>query len=138
MHDDHYCVCPYGKVGDRLWVRETFGESWHHAQPDYFYRADDNASIESHPDFDGWKPSIHMPRLASRITLEITGVRVERLNNIHRSDAIAEGCEMPSQRKGMHRWPEAQFADLWESINGPGSWDANPWVWVVEFKRIEA
>ncbi len=83
------------------------------------------------------RPSIHMPRWASRITLEVTGVRVERLQACNEVDAIAEGapwaaCGAPQE--GSHK---AGFAQLWESINGPGSWDANPWVWVMEFKRLE-
>lgn len=75
------------------------------------------------------RPSIHMPRWASRITLEITGVRVERLQAISEADAAAEGCD----GKGPLSY---HYAQLWESINGPGSWEANPWVWVVEFRRI--
>ncbi|MGE5866558.1 MAG: hypothetical protein ACM32J_15885, partial [Rhizobacter sp.] len=82
-----------------------------------------------------WKPSIHMPRAASRITLEGTGVRVERLQDISRGDAMAEGCPSPNMRDGDD--PRKWYADLWDSINGASScWDANPWVWVVEFKRI--
>ena len=87
------------------------------------------------------RPSIHMPRWASRLTLEITGVRVERLNDINEADAWAEGVAHYSS--GMTGTPSAGDADagrvlyrrLWESINGPGSWEANPWVWVVEFRR---
>jgi hypothetical protein len=79
-----------------------------------------------------WKPSIHMPRWASRITLEVVSVRVERLQDISRVDAIAEGCCDPDSST-----PKLAFEMLWQSINGPGSWEANPWVWVVEFKRIE-
>lgn len=83
-----------------------------------------------------WKPSIHMPRWASRITLEVTGVRVERLQDISEADAIAEGapwaaCGAPQE--GSHK---AGFAQLWESINGSNSWSTNPWVWVIEFKRV--
>lgn len=87
-----------------------------------------------------WKPSIHMPRWASRITLEITGVRVERLQDISEDDARAEGIPpfVPEDIgsaafKEGPRWYRHNFEDLWQSINGPGSWDANPWVWVVEF-----
>lgn len=79
-----------------------------------------------------WVPSIHMPRWASRITLEIVGVSVERLQDISEADAKAEGVENP-----FGGWVGG-YQKLWESINGPGSWNANPWVWVVEFKRIEA
>ena len=99
-----------------------------------------------------WTPSIHMPRWASRINLEITGVRIERLNDISEADAIAEGItELPLQKGEPGAWwtanveagpslhgrtPVDAFRKLWESINGAGSWDANPYVWVVEFKRI--
>lgn len=81
----------------------------------------------------GWKPSIHMPRWASRITLEITGVRVERLQDISRGDAMDEGCPFPNMAQGDD--PRKWYADLWESLNGKGSWDANPWVWIIEFRR---
>lgn len=94
-----------------------------------------------------WRPSIHMPRWASRLTLYITSVRVERLQAISEADAIAEGCEMdgafpkeqPHVSGGMVGWDDARewYADLWDSINGKGSWAANPWVWVVEFRRIQ-
>ena len=88
-----------------------------------------------------WRPSIHMPRWASRITLEITDIHVERLQEISYADAMAEGVEFwhhAETLKGLaacceHRY---EFEDLWTSINGPGSWDANPWVWVVEFRRV--
>lgn len=150
----HIC-CPYGKPGDRLWVRETFGHPWHHAQPRYFYRASDDEKVGCHPDFDGWKPSIHMPRCASRITLEVTGIRVERLQDISEADAIAEGiveCPIPADEEGPRRigymvgpddgksgltvTAREAYRGLWESINGPESWEASPWVWVVEFKRV--
>lgn len=80
-------------------------------------------------------PSIHMPRWASRINLEITGVRVERLQEISVSDAIAEGYDgsIQSPVDPSIKW----YSDLWESINGSGSWDTNPWVWVVNFRRIK-
>lgn len=91
-----------------------------------------------------WRPSIHMPRWASRITLEITGVRVERLQDISEADATAEGIDPTQANKTLSSigtktisGPVAEYSVLWESINGPGSWDANPWVWVVEFKRVE-
>ena len=89
----------------------------------------------------GWKPSIHMPRWASRITLEITGVRVERLQDISPEDCWAEGIQEmrdAGDENGELRGSVKQdYQALWESINGPGSWNANPWVWVVEFKRLE-
>ena len=112
-------LSPYGRTGDRLWVRETWG---HNPEgPGYVYRSDGDFDMKFHG--DRWRPSIHMPRWASRITLEVTGVRVERLQDINEEDALAEGVEHA-------------FRSLWESINGPGSWDANPWVWVVEFRRV--
>lgn len=125
-------ACPYGKVGDRLWVRETF-QTW----PDgYAYRADFSPATGVGDAHKPWRPSIFMPRVASRITLEITGVRVERLNEITRGDAMAEGCPFPNMAQGDD--PRKWYADLWDSINGKGSWDLNPWAWVVEFKRLEA
>lgn len=132
-------ACPFGVPGDRLWVRETFN-----GNPEsgigYAYRA-------TQPEMDGlpWRPSIHMPRAASRITLEVVGVRVERLNEISEEDAKAEGAarhqcgHYVAQRPLDDVYENARdwFADLWESINGPGSWEANPWVWVVEFKAAK-
>ena len=91
--------------------------------------ADDNIG-------SGCKPSIHMPRWASRITLEITGVRVERLQDISEADAIAEGIEALPM-KTRQATPRLDYQALWESINGPESWDENPWVWRLEFKRIK-
>jgi hypothetical protein len=156
--------CPYGQPGDRLWVRETFVQGWDYdpvtdriKQFDAdgkqlpiqtWYRAD-GADI-GWCDADGWqantpwKPSIHMPRATSRITLEITRVRVERLQDIDFADAAAEGLHYTSER--LDRWsadginwrgtPQQAYRDLWEQINGPDSWAANPWVWVVSFKRL--
>lgn len=153
-------ACPYGQPGDRLWVRET----WRHLEggavydaaggvmdsfePETMYRAD-------RPHYRGpWKPAIHMPRWASRITLEITGVRVERLQDISPADCEEEGVQqLPLQEDAPNPWYTADidagsvlhsrsaigaYHKLWEAINRPGSWDANPWVWVVEFKRLEA
>lgn len=125
--------CPYGQPGDRLWVRETHSlrilpEESSDGKGIAWYRADGDV-------YQGmlrWRPSIHMPRWACRLELEITGVRVERLNDCSDADAAAEG------------WPGfnetsldsmAWYSDLWEQINGAGAWEANPWVWVVEFKR---
>lgn len=90
------------------------------------------------------RPSIYMPRWASRITLEVTGVRVERLNDINQEDAIAEGVEAHDDDGVTYYGPLGRgvcdpivaYRSLWDSINGPGSWAANPWVWVVEFKRV--
>ncbi|MEL7882095.1 hypothetical protein [Serratia marcescens] len=155
--------CPFGQVGDRLWVRETFailgnedgcpidwdgnlikGDEKHAAR---IYKAScwqepGNYGLWSIPDRDtqyegAWRPSIHMPRWASRITLEITAVRVERLNDISEEDAKAEGVA-PSQH--IITPPEALyrvgFLKLWQSIYGEKSWSANPWVWVIEFRRV--
>ncbi len=136
--------CPYGAPGDRLWVREAFM----HEPADYCWEA--SVSIPCRPevtvyrsDHDagesrgaGWKPSIHMPRALSRITLEITGVRVERLWQISEADARAEGAAPSDYERGFDNWGGVLYRKLWEQINGPGSWDANPWVWVVEFKRV--
>lgn len=144
---------PYGAPGDRLWVKETFtisscgtpvyradardqrGDRWHSIEP-----GDPKKEVR-------WKPSIFCTRAASRITLEITGVRVERLQDISATDAIAEGittprcpCESCSATAGICPADAGAavmaYRTLWESINGPGSWDANPWVWVIEFRRL--
>lgn len=90
------------------------------------------------PAFKMWVPSIHMPRWASRILLEVTGVRVERLQEISEEDAQAEGIGWNdyADQRGERMQQREAFAALWEQINGPGSWDANPWVWIVEFRRI--
>jgi hypothetical protein len=148
----------HGAPGDRLWVRETHavlvkpedatdgkGRAWY------------SATTED-PGMVKWKPSIHMPRWASRILLEITNVRVERLQDISGNDAAAEGVQFPCDEHGRpllrltgHIAPSKfnpkkspswgpddylrfEYAELWESINGPGSWAENPWVWVIEFK----
>jgi hypothetical protein len=129
--------CPYGSIGEKLWVRESFTVC---ADSNIFYRADGK------PDpWDGvkWKPSIHMPRKASRITVEITGTRIERVQSISREDAIAEGIFLNANDwwdagNGLvgQSSPEIAFRELWASINGAESWIANPWVWVVEFRRV--
>lgn len=122
----------------RLWVRET----WAFDEEDnrVLYRADDNeetkewdqARAESGLSKYRWRPSIHMPRVASRVTLEIVSVRVERLQDISEADAIAEG--VGGDVTVTPCFAVERYRALWESINGPGSWDANPWAWVVEFK----
>ena len=140
---------PYGKTGDRLWVRETFAHQpaeyeWSvstsvPARPDETWYRADFANGESFNATATWKPSIHMPRSLSRITLEITGVRVERLQEISIQDAMAEGvAETAPRLKDLEPCMEWRYAyeDLWKVINGPGSWDANPWVWVIAFKRV--
>ncbi|MDO9227133.1 MAG: hypothetical protein Q8M09_12390 [Pseudomonadota bacterium] len=135
--------CPYGSPGDQLWVRETWGVYYDEYVSDClheptWYRADYTPEQESTMAMpERWRPSIHMPRARSRITLEIVGVRVERLQDISEADAIAEGVT-PSIVGGYldHLQYRAGYQTLWESINGAGSWDANPWVWVIEFRRV--
>lgn len=135
--------CPYGEVGDRIWVRETWARyNIDQNSHDMAYRA---TTPDDWPEEGRWRPSIHMPRWASRITLEITGVRVERLNDISQEDAHAEGMELTGWRptysdpdSGGEVWtPYDNFAQLWESIYGEGSWQDNPYVWVIEFRRAD-
>ena len=134
---------PYGRPGDQLWVREAWRIMGNgpddtldmFGRDDIQYRADDDQSY-----IEKYRPSINMPRRFSRILLEVTGVRVERLNDISEADAIAEGAKpylLPAHpaREGLRHVDG--YAQLWESINGPGAWDANPWVWVIEFKVLE-
>lgn len=127
--------CPY-PVGTLLWVRECFqtGDYAQNEPRGYVYRATD-------PDWktmEGWKwkPSIFMPRAASRITLEVTGVRVERLQHISDDDCIAEGCIGDEVDGADQPLPTMCFQSLWQSINGPESWEKNPWVWVIQFKKL--
>lgn len=126
------CNCPYGQPGDRLWVKETFSKD-NISSNGFIYRQ--NWPLSKPP--QGWTPSIHMSRKASRITLEITGVRAERLQAICKADVLAEGTPGFELEKGSEDECRACYKQLWESINGKGSWDKNPWVWVVEFKRIK-
>ena len=159
--------CPYGTVGDRLWVRETWRiwdgprvggrlyagcEPW---DPDIVTGSIKSATLTqlqwlksrhieyraSSSDSDGpWRPSIFMPRWASRITLEITDVRVQRLQVISEGDAIAEGWEPSADGNPGNGGPCDWFRALWDSINGkrPGcAWGDNPWVWAVSFRPIE-
>ncbi|MHC1939314.1 hypothetical protein ACYP3S_10455 [Klebsiella pneumoniae] len=145
--------CPFGAVGDRIWVRETWAEAGASAPDLKLYRANYPEHVpsiyENVPPAEEirWTPSIHMPRTASRILLEITGVRVERLNAISEEDAREEGiidggclnCGEPEPCGCANPEPDATdaFAYLWQSIYGQENWNANPWVWVIEFKRIE-
>lgn len=167
-------ACPYGLKGDRLWVRETFMdltgtgiEANTGLYEGYAYRADTppgSLGDETRKEYKlKWTPSLHMPRKACRLVLEITGVRVERLNAISHEDAEREGIhtevwdqtvvarnyaaedaffqfwsESMSHYVDMHELYRASFRSLWQSIYGAESWKANPWCWVIEFKRVEA
>lgn len=180
--------CPYGEIRDRLWVRETFLIDHYQyisgplpkSKPDdieglIYYRADGECCEQiGECQCEGktkWKPSIFCTRWASRITLEITSIRVERLQDVSEDDAKAEGCiaepwgawwqgytnlkgqlvhqtvqgDTPPdwmiephkmERPHLDKTAKHQFQSLWHSINGPESWTSNPWVWVIEFKRI--
>ncbi|CAH5114672.1 hypothetical protein AI2803V1_3729 [Klebsiella pneumoniae] len=140
-------ACPFGDVGDRIWVRETFcpvddtqygGEKWVDYRATPKFEASHPAGWDCAPnDAEAlkWRPSIHMPRWASRILLEITDVRVERLKSISDRDALREGCSAADMKSGD--CVADVFARLWASIYGSDSWNANPWVWVIEFKRVE-
>ncbi|NRG07203.1 morphogenetic protein [Klebsiella variicola] len=176
----NYLNSAFGKPGDRIWVRETWGVVSHELDEDgriqpwmpdrpataihempfgngYYsgyaiYAADGDFTWGDDDGYeDGrscWKPSIHMPKAASRILLEITDVRVERLNAISEKDATAEGVPpagslLPDYPgtfltlKGDFATAKVAFQRLWESIYGAENWQANPWVWVIEFKRVE-
>lgn len=140
---------PYGRAGDQLWVKETFSgpniretlppSQWQVQDP-IWYWADGN------PPSDAWtrpKPSIFMPRWASRIQLEIVGVRMERLHDISEEDARAEGVQDAMGKETPWKGLSVPlsvyaYAALWERIHGAGAWEANPWVWVVEFRRQPA
>jgi hypothetical protein len=137
--------CPYGAPGDRLWVRETFTApmEYNGFKPSELPENCDFIYREESPGYrikelgSRWFPSIFMPRWASRITLEVTAVRVERVQDISPKDALAEGdveaLTNPRHKETSIDW----YHNLWDSINGAGSWASNPWVWVVEFRRIE-
>jgi hypothetical protein len=133
-------MCPYGQPGDRLWVRETWAQPTTIDPGPTFYRADYPRCVptqyENVPLVDAitWKPSIHMPRSQCRLVLEVTGVRVERLNHISESDARAEGVDHIRDKVPTAR---DSFRYLWETLYGAESWTANPWVWVVEFKCVD-
>lgn len=164
---DYWHPCPFGAVGDRIWVRETWqvihdyidengivderrfarsiprqrGNYWHPVYEEHF--GNESREDRGFP----WRPSIHMPRWASRITLVITDVRVERLNSISEEDARAEGiidggcvnCGESEPCGCAHPQPDATdaFAYLWQSIYGHENWNANPFVWVIQFERVE-
>ncbi|MFZ4218683.1 hypothetical protein ACEV6Q_12595 [Enterobacter ludwigii] len=140
----NYRNSPHGKPGDRIWVRETWAEAGASAPDLKLYRANYPDHVPSHyenvPPADEirWTPSIHMPRWASRITLEITGVHVERLRDISEQYAQAEGATPATYAitppDAVYR---VGYRHLWESLYGEESWQANPWVWVIEFKRVD-
>ncbi|HDL7100148.1 TPA: hypothetical protein PXM79_002939 [Yersinia enterocolitica] len=149
--------CPLGVIGDQLWVRETFqGPLFDYEQmesyledsakfesPEYcVYRADGNTAPEFVDADDNlhckWRPSIHMPRWASRINLLITGVRVERLNTISTGDAMAEGYPAEREATGGSLDAWLWFRDLWDGIYLDNTFEVNPWCWVIEFERMEA
>ena len=168
-------ICPYDDVGDRLWVRETwyYEEHMHgstEGMPDspgglYSHRLVYKADCQDYPvnvgvGRQGWRPSIFMPRWASRITLEITDIKVEQLQDITEEDAIAEGIHLcagideEGYTHGYHWGPVSDtellfnsatsaYRKLWDSINGRGrkpgrAWENDPWVWVISFKVVEA
>ncbi len=159
----HAVRCPYGGIGDRLWVREA----WQHLdspcadEPLTVYRATDAGPNGESAAGLGWRPSIHMPRWASRLTLEITDVRVERVQSITESDALAEGIASATKDGTLYKYglgdadglpggagwpwyewevsPRDAFARLWDALNAPRGhgWDVNPWAWIISFQRVE-
>lgn len=133
--------CPYGAAGgSRLWVRETWAANPHAGaagQPAVFYRAD--GPVGGYPTDGPWRPSIFMPRWASRLLLEVTDVRVQRVQEISADDCVDEGID-PSSIPGVGSDDalRSAFTDLWDSINGKRApWASNPWVWCVTFRRVE-
>ena len=152
--DTPWMDCPYGEIGDRLWVRETFGMCAAHPDCDGVYFKADTSDNEG-AKVDKWRPSIFMPRWASRITLEIAGVKVERVQDINEEDAKAEGIAPWINAAGEasrmawrdysmseavgHCCPRESFRTLWDSINAKRApWASNPWVWIIDFKRVPA
>ena len=158
-------LCPYGQPGDHLWVRERFKDvcsgqikaGYGELRYGVAYSADNVVVWRPHPTIIHdlrqmpntgplqfqqlpWRPSIHMSRRASRITLEVTDVRVQRLQDISEEDAVAEGAEPfrlpvhPGNESIRHK---LGYAALWDQINGAGAWDANPWVWAISFRRVK-
>ncbi|RSE88631.1 hypothetical protein [Achromobacter denitrificans] len=154
-------TCPYGQPGDRLWIRETVRAEEQPGGLDGVRYVADNVFLpieNTSAAADAWLtlhryrgkrgatvPPIHMPRWACRLLLEVTRVRVERLQAINHMDALAEGVGLNPSTAGLtmttpagDSLPRVMFRALWEQINGAGAWDANPWVWVVEFRRLAA
>lgn len=152
--DDVWMDCPYGQPGDRLWVREAWrvidvADCFAPREITAAHRIWFEADGQHKPPAGRYRPGMFMPRWASRITLEVSGVRVERLQDISEADAQAEGttpipdpwdhvrlacADIGCSGPQPHR---LGFRELWRDINGPDSWDPNPWVWVVEFKRVD-
>lgn len=136
--------CKFGVPGDLLWVREThrkiIGQSGGWIETDYRATYKHGERMGDHIGAKAkWTPSIFMPRAASRITLRITEVRCERLNDISNEDAAAEGWPGPDAENTIaSAYPIAWYSRLWESINGNGSWELNPWVWAVSFERVKS
>lgn len=144
-------LCPYGKPGDILWVRETFGRNELDTKFPYRYKTTDGEDLFCKGVIK-WKPSIHMPKEAARIFLRVKSVRVEKAQSISEEDAIAEGIERIEEGEGLLKYrsyvvekdkqiipcfPYVSFRTLWHSINGRESWEANPWVWVITFSVIK-
>lgn len=147
----------YGNIGDLLWVRERFcrvhSDMKHKetGKPYAYFAGTDSGGLEVAKEYGfKWKPSIHMPKEASRLFLKIKNIRVEKLRDITEADAIAEGvykaCDYGSTGYKLFTEPDAAYSDidaiesfesLWESINGKESLESNPWVWVIEFERVE-
>lgn len=143
VNQGQYGNSPFGQPGDRLWVREAWALDDNGHEEWAVFRADGDEAAK--PDGAHWSPSTRMPRWASRITLEIISVRVERLQGITADDAMAEGIVRQgdggyaADKDGRHYHAASAwhaYASLWEQINGAGSWATNPWVWVVKFRRL--
>ena len=153
-NEDYTFDCPYGKIGDVLWVRETWqneceeiqiaGGDWSNAYLNatgkFVYKADGEVLPKDSVAFGKWKPSIHMPREACRLRLEITDIKVGRVQDISEEDAMKEGVKGTGLSSAISadeiETARDRFLSLWESINGPDSWHSNPWVWVVSFKKL--
>lgn len=155
QYGESFVKCPYGMPGDLLWVRETWQnqQCLYCSEPVFVYKADEHDAFAAN-DLGRWKPSIHMPKAAARIWLKITDIRVERLHAIGHQNAIREGVyeytleDNPTDYPHIYKWkdytdpqnafymPHSSFKSLWVSINGPQSWRANPWVWVVSFEVV--
>ena len=140
-HEADDVRCRFGVVGDHLWVREGWGIAgdWPHDPGYVAYRAECKGNFDSVGNLiPRWRSPMMMPRRHSRVTLEISDVLVQRLQDITSADAIAEGCAAVSLHDLDCESPDPrhEYRRIWESINGPGSWDANPWVWALTFKRI--